>query len=46
MAGWLKQAQLPTFQRSFIEGTSHQLIREQVVQGTSNPQALVLVRQT
>jgi len=31
MAGWLQQTHLSTFQRSFIEGTSHQLHRELVV---------------
>jgi len=46
MAGWLRQSQLSKFQRSFIEGTSHQLLQEQVVQGTPNPRTLVLVRQT
>ena len=46
MAGWLRQSQLSKFQRSFIEGTSHQLLQEQVAQGTPNPRSLVLVRQT
>ena len=48
MAIWLRQPYTLAFQRSFIEGTQHQLIWDQVERDlhVAKPQELVLIRQT